>query len=130
MCQVWICIGLSIPTVILSLFALSKYICALNKRMGSKQSKKILKTIFMYLITSSLSFSLKVWNLFKQNMNNFLRSDISITRHLVNSYNLRWILFEETISDSFSCGCLVFGLFRSRSSLQFYSDRFHHVAQY
>ena len=35
----WICIGLSIPTVILSLFGLSKCILALNKQIKSKPSK-------------------------------------------------------------------------------------------
>jgi uncharacterized FlaG/YvyC family protein len=36
---VWICIGLSIPTVILSLFGLSKCVAALNKEMKSGQSQ-------------------------------------------------------------------------------------------
>jgi ionotropic glutamate receptor len=38
--KVWICIGLSIPTVMLSLFGLSQCIAALNKKTESKQSKK------------------------------------------------------------------------------------------
>jgi hypothetical protein len=38
---VWICIGLSIPTVILSLFGLSKCILALNKHMKSKKQSKM-----------------------------------------------------------------------------------------
>jgi hypothetical protein len=42
---------------------------------------------------------------------------------------VRWLLCEETISDSFSGSCLVFGLFRSRPGLQFHSGRFHYVSK-
>ena len=129
-CQVWICIGLSIPTVMLSLFALSKYICALKKGMGSKQSKNNSSSNFNvtdYVLTVLLSQGVEFIQTKRKKKYN---KDLPfLTRYLVKSYNLRWILFEETISDSFSGGCLVFGLFRSRSSLQFHSDRFHHVTQ-